>query len=250
MLRRNRFIRYGIGIAILLVGGVVLFSHYRNARVQEPIKIYKVTRPAPRVQAAKRAPSAASQPDVTVHADAEPADAPNLEAPPHPETEVDVADGDVGTEPAMPVAVLSETPAAAAAVPDFQTTPAGFPLPLYWDQPEHKQQYYHYEHKLIAHVLVKLWHQGVRDFTGGSIGDDGKVHPHYRNTLYVRWKEVRHPDGTLRQTIQTCFGDNVDFVQKTLFDLPPPDMRLIDLNSPEGQGIDPYAFLTSKELPK
>ena len=75
------------------------------------------------MQAAKRAPSAASQPDVTFHADAEPADAPNLKAPPHPETEMDVADGDVGTEPAMPVAVLSEKPAAAA-VPNFKTHPA------------------------------------------------------------------------------------------------------------------------------
>ena len=44
--------------------------------------------------------------------------------------------------------------ALAAAVPDFKTTPAGFPPPLYWDQPENKQQYYDYEHKLIAHVLV------------------------------------------------------------------------------------------------
>lgn len=250
MLRRNRFIRYGIGVAILLVGGVVLFSHYRNAQVQEPIRIYKVTRPAPRVQAAKSPPSEASQPEVTFHADAEPADAPNFKEPPHPETEMDVADFDVAPEPARAVAALSAVPAAAAAVPDFKTTPAGFPLPLYWDQPENKQQYYDYEHKLIAHVLVKLWQQGVRDFTGGSIGDDGKVHPHYRNTLYVRWKEVRHPDGTLRQTIQSCFGDDVGFVPKTLFDLPPPDVRLIDLTSPEGRGIDPYAFLTSKELPK
>ena len=250
MLRRNRFIRYGIGIAILLVGGVVLFSHYRNSHVQEPIRIYKVTRPAPRVQAAKSTSSEASEPEVTFHADAEPADAPNIKAPPHPETEMDVADFDVVPEPARPIAALSSAPAAAAAVPDFKTTPAGFPLPLYWDQPENKQQYYDYEHKLIAHVLVKLWHQGVRDFTGGSIGDDGKVHPHYRNTLYVRWTEARHPDGTLRKAIQSCFGDNVGFVPKTLFDLPPPDVRLIDLNSPEGQGIDPYAFLTSKELPK
>lgn len=250
MSRKNRFRRYGIGVAILLVGGVALFSHYRNSGVQEPIRIYKVTRPTPSVQEAKIALSEPSEPERTGQADAKQVDTPSIKEPPNPETEMDVADSDVAPEPANPIVEFSEALEAAGDVPNFKTTPAGFPLKPYWDQPEGKQRYFTYEHKLIDHVLVKLWHQGVRDFTGGSIGDNGRVYPHYRKTLYVRWTEARHPDGTLRKAIQSSFGDDVGFVPKTFFALPPPDVRLIDLTSPEGQGIDPYAFLTSKELPK
>ena len=160
MFRKNRFRRYGIGVAILLVGGIALFSHYRNSRVQEPVRIYKVTRPTPRVQEAKIALSEPSEPEVTGQADAKQVDTPSIKEPPNPETEMDVADSDVAPEPANPIVEFSEALEAAGDVPNFKTTPAGFPLKPYWDQPEGKQRYFTYEHKLVDHVLVKLWHQG------------------------------------------------------------------------------------------
>ena len=154
-----------------------------------------------------------------------------------PELEVDVAE-------------FTELTLEEVAPFDFKTTPSGYPLTPYWDRPMELQEQLSYEHKLIDHVLVKLWNQGVRDFVGGSIGENGRVHPHYVNTLYVKWKEIRYPDGTLGPVISKSFGGgDVRFEQRDIFDSPPPNVRLIDLDSSEGQGIDPYAFLTSQELP-
>ncbi|MYA57824.1 hypothetical protein F4X88_16205 [Candidatus Poribacteria bacterium] len=150
----------------------------------------------------------------------------------------------------MDVVEPSELSPEVAAPFDFKTTPSGYPLTPYWDRSMELQEQLSYEHKLIDHVLVKLWNQDVRDFVGGSIGKNGRVHPHYVNTLYVKWKEIRYPDGTLGPVISKSFGGgDVRFEQKDIFDLPPPNVRLIDLDSSEGQGIDPYAFLTSQELP-
>ena len=132
---------------------------------------------------------------------------------------------------------------------DFKTTPEGFPLTPYWDYPEDRQANWSYDHKLVCHVLVKLWRQGVQNFEGGSIdGESGKVRPHYTNTLYVKMREIL-VDGEKRPFIETCIGPAGGWRKETPFDFPPPSVRLIDLNSTEGQGIDPYTFLTSEELP-
>ena len=135
---------------------------------------------------------------------------------------------------------------------DFKTTPEGFPLKPYWEYPVDQQAEWSYDHKLIDHVLVKLWRQGIHNIEGGSIGDNGRVHPHYADTLYIEWGKRRHPDGTMKDVITSYFGSAGiwKLTPDRPFDLPPPSVGLIDINSPEGQGIDPYAFLTSKELPK
>ena len=66
----------------------------------------------------------------------------------------------------------------------FKTTPEGFPYKPYWDYPPARQESWSYDHKLLTHVLVKLWKQGTHDFTGGSIGDNGRVSPPlYRHAL-------------------------------------------------------------------
>ncbi len=44
-------------------------------------------------------------------------------------------------------------------------------------------------------------------------------------------------------------GD-VNWEQKGPFDLPPASVHLIDIDSTEGKGIDPFTFLTFEELPK
>lgn len=135
---------------------------------------------------------------------------------------------------------------------DFRTTPDGYPLIPYWDYPKDEQNDWSYDHKLIDHVLVKLWRQGARDFIGGSIDHDtNRIRAHYLNTLYVEWKEVEHPDGGRGEIITRALGaGDVNWDRKGPFDLPPPGVRLIDINSTEGRGIDPFTFLTSEELPK
>ena len=134
---------------------------------------------------------------------------------------------------------------------DFKTTPEGFPLKPYWEYSVDQQAEWSYDHKLIDHVLVKLWRQGIHNIEGGSIGDNGRVHPHYSDTLYVEWGKRRHPDGTMKDVITSYFGSSGiwKLTPDRPFDLPPLSVRLIDIDSSEGRGIDPYTFLTSTELP-
>ena len=122
----------------------------------------------------------------------------------------------------------------------------------YWDYPQDAQHEWSYENKLIDHVLVKLWQQGTRNFIGGSIEQgSNRVRPHYRNTLYVESEEVEHPDGSMVKMITRALGaSDVNWQQKGPFDLPPPEVHLIDINSTQGKGIDPFTFLTSEELLK
>ena len=135
---------------------------------------------------------------------------------------------------------------------DFKTTPEGYPLTPYWEYPEDEQNDWSYEHKLIDHVLVKLWRQGDQDFAGGSIDQDtNRVRAHYLNTLYVEWEEVEHPDAGMVEIITRALGaGDVNWDREDPFALPPRGVHLIDINSPEGEGIDPFTFLTSEELPK
>lgn len=155
----------------------------------------------------------------------------------------------VSPELEMDVVEPSELSPEVAAPFDFKTTPLGYPLTPYWDRPMELQEQLSYEHKLIDHVLVKLWRQGVQNFEGGSIDDTGRVRPHYTNTLYVEWDEATLDDGTQHPYISSFLGPVGVWRKKDFFDLPPPSVHLIDMNSPQGQGIDPYTFLTSTELP-
>ena len=45
-----------------------------------------------------------------------------------------------------------------------------------------------------------------RNFDGGSMGENGRVHPHYRNTLYVEYEQRKHPDGSMRYVLLTLLG--------------------------------------------
>jgi len=156
---------------------------------------------------------------------------------------------EVSPELEADVAELAELTLEEATPFDFKTTPEGYPLIPYWDQPSDRQKNWSYDHKLIDHVLVKLWRQGVQNFEGGSIDDTGRVRPHYTNTLYVQWDEALMSDGMKQNYISSFLGPVGVWRKKDFFDLPPPSVHLINMNSPEGQGIDPYTYLTSTELP-
>lgn len=239
-----------LGVVIFFIGG---FAFLQNNRPKEPIIIYKTTQLS-KPQAKVENPEHPKTEPVGIDSGAE-TDAPTTDAP-HAQNNV-VEERDVLSEDDTDLTAPTDVwePPIAAEVPesvDFKTTPDGYPMTPYWDYPEDEQNEWSYENKLIDHVLVKLWQEGTRDFIGGSIEQRSKrVRPHYRNTLYVEWEEVEHPDGARVKMITRALGaGDVNWQQKGPFDLPPPEVHLIDTNSTQGKGIDPFTFLTSEELPK
>lgn len=239
-----------LGSVIFLIGG---FAFLQNNRPKEPIIIYKTTQLSKR-HAKVEHPEHPKTQHFGIDSGAE-TDAPTTDDP-HPQNRVDPEKGVLSEDDTDLTALTDvwETPLEAE-VPepvDFLTTPAGYPMTPYWEYPENEQNEWSYENKLIDHVLVKLWQEGTRDFIGGSIEQGSKrVRPHYRNTLYVEWEEVEHPDGgRVKRITRALGGGDVHWQQEGAFDLPPPDVHLIDINSTEGKGIDPFTFLTSEALPK
>ncbi len=93
--------------------------------------------------------------------------------------------------------------------------------------------------ELIRRVLIKLWNEGERNFRGGST-HNGKVYPHYYDTVYVKFSLVRNKDGKIiGQSSDILSGTQVQFTRADLLN-PPPGLRVLDLDS---SGIDPYQYL-------
>ena len=246
MFGKNR-VRWGILLLVILIGLGMLYNHHRNSKPLEPVIIYKYTEPPVR---SVKSEEPQSEYQEILFSDSEPEvglveTLPSL-VPDTPENDVEF---EVFPEVEVDVAEFSESVPEEEVPFDFKTTPEGFPLIPYWDRPADRQVNWTYDHKLVMHVLVKLWRQGVHNFGGGSIDDTGRVRPHYTNTLYVEWDEATMDDGTKQEYISSFVGPVGVWRPKHPFDLPPRSVHLIDMNSPEGQGIDPYTFLTSTELP-
>lgn len=238
-------------IALGLVGLGIVFFTLRSDVPDEPIVIYKATTPLPKQKDLSDQMSPTRLDDIPPKGRPLQAEAPSEDTPAHtnlmdsPESLEDRDSLPVEPEIQPQSDMLSNDV-------DFKTTPQGYPLKPYWDLPADRQADWTYRDKLLDHVLVKLWREGTRNFDGGSMGDNGQVHPHYTDTLYVEWEKWKHPDGSLRDVITHSFGAS-GIWQRPRGDpyaLPPSHINLIDLNLPEGQGIDPYTFLSSTELPK
>jgi hypothetical protein len=236
---------------LIIVCGLLYLEHVKHTTEKEITKT-KASLPQRETISPVQQNSQSELPDLDLVKQTE---APTIEAP-HAydiiseETDVTSADDIDRTVPTdiLDIPLVDEAPK----IKDFKTTPDGYPLTPYWDYPEADQNDWSYDHKLIDHVLVKLWRQGLRDIAGGSIDHDtNRVRAHYLNTLYVKWEEVEHPNGGRVNIITRALGaGDVNWDRKGPFDLPPAGVHLIDINSPEGQGIDPFTFLTSKELPE
>ena len=248
----TRAIQVGIAFFVLVVGGSLLYSwHAEQTMKAELAETLLIRQQAENLNAARTAPL-----DVATLGEVIPVPE---DAEPQRSAATDTAIDD--SAPLDEIEMLSRDEFFAEALPadaevpesvDFKTTPDGYPMMPYWDYPEDEQNDWSYEQKLMDHVLVKLWKEGTRDFIGGSIElDTQRVRPHYRNTLYVQWEDVEHPDGSMVKIITRALGaGDVNWQQKGPFDLPPPGVQLIDIQSTEGKGIDPVTFLTSEELPK
>lgn len=141
-----------------------------------------------------------------------------------------------------------------APMPDVRVSPYGFgPYPevprdfpslLSWNDPDRQANLPDHALKnieLLERVLIKLWTEGDKGFRGGSTYN-GRVYPHYHNTVYVRYAETEMPDGTIRHyPTYIKSGPQVDYNAHDFLSGNPPDhLRILDLDS---TGIDPYHFL-------
>ena len=100
---------------------------------------------------------------------------------------------------------------------------------------------------LMDKVLIKLWNQGDHDFIAAKITYEGKVYPHYPNTMYVQWKERIDKNGVKKRYISKAAssGDvrlTPEQMQKGEI---PTGIRVLDYDS---SGYNPYEFLTQVEL--
>ena len=93
--------------------------------------------------------------------------------------------------------------------------------------------------ELLTRVLIKLWNEGERNFRGGST-HNGKVYPHYHDTVYVRITPIKNKDGKrIGQSTSITSGPHVQYTRADILN-PPPGLRVLDL---ESSGIDPFQYL-------
>ncbi|MDE0017249.1 MAG: hypothetical protein OXU51_13780 [Candidatus Poribacteria bacterium] len=165
------------------------------------------------------------------------------------ETEfADMADAflpdDVGTEetPAEEVAVSPFGFGPYPEVPEAYREKIGPPS---WEWPEEIQQRQtptrRRRFELMGRVLIKLWNNGDREFTGATTGH-GKIYPTYPRTAYVRYTQKEGPDGSFR--ISGSIRAGSDFPKMSQEQLEkgefPAGFHILDESS---EGIDPFEFL-------
>ena len=126
----------------------------------------------------------------------------------------------------------------------YPNVPEDYPSTVSWKRDQtYLPEELRPQSELLSRVLVQLWTSGKKDFRGGST-NNGKVYPHYHDTVYVRFAETRDPNGeTVRYPARIKSGPSVKYTEADLLD-PPPYLRVLDLDS---SGIDPYQYLN---LPK
>ena len=216
MLNKKIKILWGILVAILFIGLGIFYNHHRNSQPLKPVIIYKYTEPPDRPLKSVKIEAKSQE---TTASDLESELGP-VETLPSVTAEMPRNDAAFAVFPELVVDVAerAQLTLEEAAPFDFKTTPEGYPLTPYWDQPADRQKNWSYDHKLIDHVLVKLWREGVQNFEGGSIDDTGRVRPHYTNTLYVEWDASTLSDGTQRPYISYFLGP-VGFGEKKTFSM-------------------------------
>ncbi|MDE0484083.1 MAG: hypothetical protein OXI67_16010 [Candidatus Poribacteria bacterium] len=122
----------------------------------------------------------------------------------------------------------------------YPKVPEDYPTTVSWqrDQP-YLPEALRPQSELLSRVLVQLWTDGDKNFRGGSTYN-GKIYPHYHDTVYVRFAEYEGPDGKMvRYPARTKSGPQVFYTETDLLN-PPSHLRILDLDS---SGIDPYQYL-------
>ena len=117
-------------------------------------------------------------------------------------------------------------------------------IPSGLDVPEHVLM----GSELIGRVLVKLWSDGDTNIVGGSTDAEGKVIPHYPNTIYVKIIEEVHKDsGAIERTVHMRgppgTGQYHDDIIKSR-DIP-SHITIVPWDNTVG--IDPYTILNLRK---
>ena len=241
----SRWFQGGFAFFVLCVWGSLLYSwHVHRTTEAELGKKPLAVESLKNKQATSTAP-VDFQTEGVVNTPDENADTPIPDA-----TEADTIDATEFAELAdafLPDDLVSEeTPAEEVAVSPFgfgpyPEVPADyFREPIWMRDGDIHPNDVHRDIELIDRVLIKLWTQGDRGFVGAST-HNGKIYPHYPDTLYVRWTEKVTPDGFPYRYISRVKGaSNAPHGDQLNRDGIPPHFKVIDLD--EG-GIDPYQFL-------
>ena len=152
--------------------------------------------------------------------------------------------------------VSAEAPAEEVAVSPFgfgpyPEVPTGYPTHLQpvWLWSEERQQRHTSSRlesfELIDRVLIELWNQGNRNFTGAIREDtNGKVYPLYKDIIYVTWAELKDDNGKIigtyaRNQLSSDKTQRISF-RDYMEGRIPPNIQFMDR---ETSGIDPYMFL-------
>ena len=188
---KRHWLYASVGLVVLLCVSLGTFLAWRANQPVEPKTVYALPKPNPKraeilkqaLQPPKRAYTPkASRDEATVN------DAPagNLQSA---NSESSSQDNDFEDED-LESALMEIDEETAEGNSDFPPVPEGYPFTPIWlgilgykkgDKPEHE---------IAERVLMKLWKQGERGFTGGVFDrGNGKVYLLYPDVLYVEWAE-------------------------------------------------------------
>ena len=102
--------------------------------------------------------------------------------------------------------------------------------------------------ELIGRVLVKLWTDGDTNIVGGSTDADGKVIPHYPNTIYVKIvEEVDKDTGTIDRTVHMRGPPGTRQYHEHIIHSRDVPSHITIVPWDNTVGIDPYTFLNLRK---
>ena len=119
--------------------------------------------------------------------------------------------------------------------------PPDFPRQHVWDSIE-RSSLATVGHELINRVLIKYWNQGKKTGAGVRSGENGRVYPLFKDTVYVRWKEDENEDGSIYRYVSSylCHGSLADYEESVENGTQPSWLKVVPY---EEGGVDPYSFL-------
>ena len=119
--------------------------------------------------------------------------------------------------------------------------PPDFPRQNMWEHIERSSRT-SIGHELIGRVLIKYWNQGKKTASGVLAGDNGRVYPLWKDTVYVEWAELELEDGTTDRYLShyMCHGSLGSYEDSVENGTQPSWLKVVPY---EEGGVDPYSFL-------
>ena len=242
----SRMIQAGLVFFLLVVGGSLLYSWH----VQRTTEAEFEKRPQPVVSPLKNKPETNTAPvdiqtEGVTNTPEENTETPIADEPEALENETEFADiadaflpDDMGSEEEAPAEEVAVSPFGFGPYPEV---PADYPSEMTpsWFDPNLRDSR---DHELMGRVLIKLWNEGDKNVSGAYL-NNGLVYPLYPNTVYVRYKDMEMPDGTIRRKIGSVRGslpDGVSMRRRRGESAIPEGVTAIDMDK---SGINPYEFL-------